>query len=89
MSATPLQWTRKGRLKEFRAKVENGEYVVSLYGRMWLTYAIFGAVHEIYCGESELDALAAAEAHHVTQTRAAAWERYMAENDPPEVGSAR
>ncbi|SKF77821.1 Uncharacterised protein [Mycobacteroides abscessus subsp. abscessus] len=30
-----------------------------------------------------------AQQREVTRTRRLAWERYMAENDPPEVGSAR
>ncbi|EIU86256.1 hypothetical protein MM2B1231_1065 [Mycobacteroides abscessus subsp. bolletii 2B-1231] len=43
---------------------------------------------EVYLGDGESDALAAAEAHHLARTRRLARERYMAENDPPSNGES-
>ncbi|MBL3752341.1 hypothetical protein [Mycobacteroides abscessus] len=43
---------------------------------------------DIYRGDWPEEAKAAAAEHLAITTRAAAWERYMAENDPPEVGDA-
>ncbi|WP_186380680.1 hypothetical protein [Mycobacteroides abscessus] len=40
----------------------------------------------IYEGDDGPAAVAAAESHHAARTRRLAWERYMAENDPPEDG---
>ncbi|AGM28157.1 hypothetical protein MASS_1555 [Mycobacteroides abscessus subsp. bolletii 50594] len=40
----------------------------------------------LYEGDSESDAYSAVAAHRAATARAAAWERYMAENDPPSNG---
>lgn len=77
-------------------------YVVAYFSHsgLWMskTYGIFAASNglkeqpfedQLYVGRSEAEAIAAAENHHITRVRKDAWRRYMAENDPPEVGSAR
>ncbi|OTR22556.1 hypothetical protein B9M80_09640 [Mycobacteroides abscessus] len=96
MSATPLQWSNRpyARVPKngCRAEVDGGAYILFKYGASsWQVLFSTGwhMPEEVHLGDSESDALAAAEAHHVTRTRRLAWERYMAENDPPEVGSAR
>lgn len=95
MSAGPLQWSNRpyARVPKngCRAEVDGGAYILFKYGASsW--QVLFGVGYqtpkEVYLGDSESDAIAAAEAHHVARIRRLAWERYMAENDPPEVGSA-
>ncbi|WP_078278560.1 hypothetical protein [Mycobacteroides franklinii] len=95
MSATPLQWDHDPDVRVpkngCRAEVEGGAYVLFKYGAdSW--QVLFGSgwklPEEVYLGDSVADAIAAANAHHAAHTRRLAWERYMAENDPPSNGEA-
>lgn len=92
MSTEPLQW--KGDLNaRRRAEVSDGCVYAAVpfsydggppVWEVFHGYAI--AENRIHVGDDESEALAAAEAHHVARTRRLAWERYMAENDPPSNG---
>lgn len=52
------------------------------------TFGKYTPGEDLYIGGSKKKAIAAAEAHHIARTRRLAWERYMAENDPPSNGEA-
>lgn len=96
MTATPLQWeelppsqfTKVSR----RADTDCGlTYFLGLhdYGdgkpRWQAGIGRFLMAEEIYCGESESEAIEAVEAHRAARVRRLAWERYMLDNDPPKA----
>lgn len=96
MSAEPLQWEPYHRSTGWAALSGVGMYVVvhvvhnadeqewicEWREKLWLIGV------PIYRGDSPDEAKAAAAAHRAATARAAAWERYMAENDPPSNGEA-
>uniref|UniRef100_UPI00138FB548 hypothetical protein n=1 Tax=Mycobacteroides abscessus TaxID=36809 RepID=UPI00138FB548 len=95
LSAEPLQWDHNPDIRVpkngCRAEVDGGAYILFKYGASsW--QVLFGVGYqtpkEVYLGDGESDALAAAEAHHLARTRRLARERYMAENDPPSNGES-
>ncbi len=96
MSTEPLQWEEglaRGSSKARRyADVDIYTYTVELYDfgdgepKWRATFGKFLPIEDLYLGASEAEAMAAVEAHHAARYRRLAWERYMAENDPPEVG---
>lgn len=98
MSAEPLQWEGyepflPGDTWRWSAKADSGTYwvysVVEAFYTVWVCHLMVGDTpgELVYRGDSLSQAKAEAEkhwlAHITTTTRAAAWERYMAENDPP------
>lgn len=92
MSATPLQWEQRNDGRVFRFSHPN-IYSIWTDGTLWYAarrdaYAIDAQEVCIYRGDSWAEAEATVKAYCATESRAAAWERYMAENDPPSNGEA-
>ncbi|SKY30523.1 Uncharacterised protein [Mycobacteroides abscessus subsp. massiliense] len=102
MSAEPLQWEECESLfvdghSRWSAKANPGVYWVysaSQSDTVWMCWLMTDdALGEpIYRGDSPDKAKAEAVKHHLSRSAAAArrlaWERYMAENDPPSNGEA-
>lgn len=99
MSAEPLQWEEQSvsswyTKKRYTANVGMYSYVVDLYdygdekAKWRARFGKYTLSEDLYQGGSKKGALTAAEAHHTARSRRLAWERYMAENDPPEVSDA-
>lgn len=72
MSAEPLQWSNRpyARVPKngCRAEVDGGAYILFKYGASSWQVLFSTGWHipdEVYLGDSESDALAAAEAHHI------------------------
>lgn len=85
MSAEPLQWDG------CTARSETGRFTVWPYQGEWIAgYWDYLTSREqyLYRGPAESDAMLAAQSHHEATCRRLAWERYMAENDPPSNGEA-
>lgn len=104
MSAEPLQWEGRepfllGDTWRWCAKTDFGTYwvysIVEKSYTIWCCQLMKGDAlgDSVYRGDSMFQAKVEAYKHYSAQltaiARAAAWERYMAENDPPEVESAR
>ncbi len=97
MSAEPLQWEEWPDARSVFATLEPGGFyhVTHFACDVWSAWACgtiglgrYRINNLLYEGDSESDAYAAVAAHHVARTRRLAWERYMAENDPPSNGEA-
>lgn len=99
LSAEPLLWEEQSvssgyTKKRYSANVGMYSYVVDLYDygngkpKWRARFGKYTLSEDLYQGGSKKKALAASEAHHLARTRRLAWERYMAENDPPSNGEA-
>lgn len=86
MSAEPLQWEAQEYGCGHDARSGSGRYTVWPVEGEWRVSYHDGGSHGMYLyrGPSLSGGMAAAQAHHDATARRLAWERYMAENDPPE-----